>query len=132
MTSENYEPHFDIDYQRGLVGEDAHKKYLYGKHEVKTDYRTAETGNFYVETKQYNENMEALSGINVTESDYWVWASSTGDGAIYMKTSALKELLRETNPREARQPISNDNSNASIGRLVSLDSVLLKLGFTKK
>jgi len=70
-------------------------------------------------------------GINVTESDYWVWASPTGDGAIYMKTGALKDLLRETSPPEARQPVSNDNTNASIGRLVSLDSVLRKLGFTK-
>ncbi len=131
MASEKYEPHFDIDYQRGMVGEDAHKEYVHGKHEVKTDYRTVDTGNFYVETKQYNENMEALSGINVTESDYWVWASPTGDGAIYMKTGALKDLLRETSPPEARQPVSNDNTNASIGRLVSLDSVLRKLGFTK-
>jgi len=126
-----YEPHFDIDFQRGKVGEDSHELFLDGKHEVKTDYRTAETGNFYVETKQYNEGMIALSGINVTESDYWVWASPTGDGAIYIKTEALKELMRETDPPESRQPIINEHTNASVGRLVPLNHVLRKLGFVQ-
>jgi hypothetical protein len=129
MTSKGYEPHFDIDFQRGKVGEDSHELFLNGKHEVKTDYRTAETGNFYVETRQYNQNMEALSGINVTEADYWVWASPTGKGAIYIKTDLLKELMTETDYRETRQPVINDNTNASKGRLVPLVDVLRKLGF---
>jgi hypothetical protein len=129
MESKGYEPHFDIDFQRGKVGEDSHELFLNGKHEVKTDYRTAETGNFYVETRQYNQNMEALSGINVTEADYWVWASPTGKGAIYIKTDLLKELMTETDYRETRQPVINDNTNASKGRLVPLVDVLRKLGF---
>ena len=131
MATEGFQPHFDIDFQRGKVGEDSHELFLDGKHEVKTDYKTADTGNFYVETKQYNEGMIALSGINVTESDYWVWASPTGDGAIYIKTEALKELMRETDPPETRQPVINDHTNASIGRLVPLKHVLRKLGFAK-
>lgn len=131
MAYEGFQPHFDIDFQRGKVGEDSHELFLDGKHEVKTDYKTADTGNFYVETKQYNEGMIALSGINVTESDYWVWASPTGDGAIYIKTEVLKELMRETDPPETRQPIINDHTNASIGRLVPLKHVLRKLGFAK-
>lgn len=131
MASEGFQPHFDIDFQRGKVGEDSHELFLDGKHEVKTDYKTADTGNFYVETKQYNEGMIALSGINVTESDYWVWASPTGDGAIYIKTEALKELMRETDPPETRQPIINDHTNASVGRLVPLKHVLQKLGFSQ-
>ena len=131
MTSEGFQPHFDIDFQRGKVGEDSHELFLDGKHEVKTDSKTAETGNFYVETWQYNENYEIPSGINVTEADYWVWASPTGEGAIYIKTETLKELMRETNPRETRQPIHNENTNASKGRLVPLNDVLRRLGFIK-
>jgi hypothetical protein len=131
MTSKAFEPHFDIDFQRGKVGEDSHELFLYGKHEVKTDYKTAETGNFYVETRQYNENMEALSGINVTESDYWVWASPTGDGAIYIKTDALKTMLTDTDYRQTRQPVINDHTNATVGRLVPLADVLRHLGFTQ-
>jgi len=129
--SEGFEPHFDIDFQRGKVGEDSHELFLDGKHEVKTDYRTAETGNFYVETRQYNQNMEALSGINVTEADYWVWASPTGKGAIYIQTDLLKELMTENDYRETRQPSSNENTNASKGRLVPLNHVLRKLGFVQ-
>jgi hypothetical protein len=131
MASEGFQPHFDIDFQRGKVGEDSHELFLDGKHEVKTDYRTAETGNFYVETRQYNQNMEALSGINVTEADYWVWASPTGKGAIYIETDLLKELMTENDYRETRQPISNENTNASKGRLVPLNHVLRKLGFVQ-
>ena len=128
---EGFEPHFDIDYQRGKVGEDSHELFLDGKHEVKTDYRVAETGNFYVETWQYNEGMKAQSGINVTESEYWVWASPTGDGAIYIKTDVLKELMHETDPPETRQPVINEHTNASVGRLVPLNQVLRKLGFVQ-
>lgn len=129
--SDKYQPHFDIDLQRGKVGEDAHEHFLYGKHEVKTDSKTVDTGNFYVETWQYNQQYEIPSGINVTEADYWVWASPTGKGAIYIETETLKELLKETNPRETHQPIHNENTNASKGRLVPLSDVLRKLGFTK-
>ena len=128
MTSENFNPHFDIDFQRGKVGEDSHEGFLNGKHEVKTDYKTAESGNFYVETKQYNKDMMVLSGINVTESDYWVWASPDGVGGIYIKTETLKQLMRDTNPRETHQPVHNENTNASVGRLVPLDVVLKYLG----
>jgi hypothetical protein len=130
MTNDNYEPKFDIDFQRGMVGEDIHKEFLVGKHEVKTDYLTAKTGNFYIETRQYNQNMECLSGINVTESDFWVQASPNGIGGIYIKTEALKELMTDTNPRETRQPIHNEGTNASIGRLVPMAEVLRVLGFT--
>lgn len=130
MKSEGFEPHFDIDFERGKVGEDSHELFLDGKHEVKTDYRVAETGNFYVETWQYNEGMKAQSGINVTESEYWVWASPTGDGAIYIKTDVLKELMHEIDPPETRQPIVNEHTNASVGRLVPLTQVLRKLGFS--
>jgi len=131
MTSKDFQPHFDIDLKRGKVGEDAHKNFLYGKHEVKTDSKTADTGNFYVETWQYNENYEIPSGINVTESDYWVWASPTGNGAIYIKTDTLKDLMTRTQPKETRQPIHNENTNASRGRLVPLTEVLRELGFIK-
>jgi hypothetical protein len=133
MTAKDkeYQPHFDGDNERGKVGEEAYKEFLAGLYEVKTDYRVAETGNFYVETRQYNEQYNILSGINTTESDWWVEASPTGDGFLVIRTEKLKELMRETNPPETRQPIYNGNTNASVGRLVKLDSVLTKLGFKK-
>lgn len=125
---EDYKPDFDIDFRRGLIGEELHKEFLYGTHEVKTDYRTAETGNFYVETRQQNGVREWLSGINATKADFWVQASPLGFGGIYIRTEVFKAMLREVNPPETRQPILSDSSNSSTGRLVRLDDILVALG----
>jgi hypothetical protein len=129
---EGYQPDFDIDFQRGLIGEDLHKEFLFGTHEVKTDFRTAETGNFYIETRQQNQTREWLSGINTTKADFWVQASPLGFGGIYIRTEVLKELLRTVNPPETRQPILSDRTNSSIGRLVKLNDLLWALGIRKR
>lgn len=133
MTNDGYSPKFDVDFQRGKVGENSHEEFLAdvleGLHEVKTDYRAAETGNFYIETRQYNRDYEILSGINITEAKWWVEASPTGDGFIIIRTEALREVMREVDPPETRQPIHNENTNASIGRLVRVDDVLRRLKF---
>jgi hypothetical protein len=130
--NDKYQPDFDIDFRRGLIGEDLHKEFLFGTHEIKTDYRTAETGNFYVETRQQNESGEWLSGINTTKADFWVQASPLGYGGIYIRTSVFKELLREVNPPETKQPIRSSVTNSSTGRLVKLDDLLRALGFKTK
>jgi hypothetical protein len=122
-------PKFDIDFDRGMVGEESYKHFLLGKHEVKTDYRAAETGNFYVEVRQYNKNMEWASGISTTEADFWVQASPRGLGGIYIKTEAMKDLVIQASERFTRQPIYNDSTNASIGVLVRVNDVLNCLGF---
>jgi len=129
------EPHFDIDFTRGKVGEDLLATFLADlqgkKIEVKTDYRVSETGNVYVETWQYSKpdaSDKRQSGINITQSDYYCFASPTGQGFIMITTEALKEVIRETQARETRQPIINSHTNASIGRLVKVSDILAKLG----
>lgn len=130
----NYEPHFDIDFTRGKVGENLLQTFLsdlQGKTiEVKTDYRVTETGNVYVETWQYHQpdcSDKKQSGINITQSDYYCFASPDATGFIMIKTESLKDLLRETNPTETRQPKINDKTNASIGRLVKVKDIMKKL-----
>jgi hypothetical protein len=130
-----YEPHFDIDFARGRVGENLVETFLSalqgGKIEVKTDYRVGETGNVYVETWQYRQpdaSDKKQSGINITESDYYCFASPNAEGFIMIKTSALKEVIRQTNPPETRQPKINENTNASIGRLVKVKDIMSALG----
>lgn len=130
--SNEYQPDFDIDFRRGLIGEDLYKEFLYGTHEVKTDYRTAETGNFYVETRQQNASGEWLSGINTTKADFWVQASPLGHGGIFIRTSVFKEMLRIVNPPETRQPILSEATNSSTGRLVKLDDLLWALGMKER
>ena len=130
-----YEPHFDIDFARGKVGENLVETFLSalqgGKIEVKTDYRVGETGNVYVETWQYRQpdaSDKKQSGINITESDYYCFASPNAEGFIMIKTSALKDVIRQTNPPETRQPKINENTNASIGRLVKVKDIMSALG----
>jgi hypothetical protein len=129
-----YSKHFDIDFQRGLVGEDAHNDFLNaleGQHEVKTDYRTAETGNIYIETWQYNETGKWPSGINVTTAKYWVTASPLGQGAIYVPTDLIRTILTNENCREVHQPVHNNQTNASIGRLIPLTTLLRYMGLSQ-
>lgn len=131
----SYEPHFDIDFARGKVGENLVETFLAelqgGKIEVKTDYRVSETGNVYVETWQYHKedaSDKKRSGINITQSDYYCFASPDATGFIMIRTDALKEVIRETNPREVRQSRINANTNASIGRLVKVKDIMRKIG----
>jgi hypothetical protein len=132
QTMTGYQPDFDIDFQRGLIGEDLHKQFLFGTHEVKTDFRTAETGNFYIETKQQNRSTESLSGINTTKADFWVQASPLGCGGIYIRTLVLKELLRKVDPPQTVQPVLSELTNSSTGRLLRLDDLLWALGMRGK
>tara|TARA_R100001463_G_scaffold115540_1_gene170750 strand:- start:184 stop:570 length:387 start_codon:yes stop_codon:yes gene_type:complete len=126
----SYNPSFDIDFTRGVAGENLAKKFLFGTHEVKTDYKTVQTGNFYIETwQQPNGKDWKPSGINTTEANFWVQASPIGTGGIFISTSALKELLREKQPPEAEQPVVNSETAASKGRLVKASDVMRKLGF---
>jgi hypothetical protein len=139
MKAEGNQPHFDLDLERGKVGEssteEAYKSLVSGKVEVKTDYRTHETGNWYVETWSYRQpdaSDKVKSGINITESEWWVQASTDGDVLIWIKTDRLKKEMREMDPRETHQPISNSNSKASIGRLVNVRDFLQRVGMLKR
>jgi hypothetical protein len=133
------QPHFDIDLSIGKVGEnsteEAYNSLVSGKVEVKTDYRTNETGNWYVETWSYRQpdaSDKVKSGINITESEWWVQSSTDGDVLIWVKTDRLKQEMREMNPRETHQPISNLHSKASIGRLVNVKEFLQRVGMLKR
>jgi hypothetical protein len=134
----NYEPRFDVDFTRGRVGEELLETFLADlegkKIEVKTDYRIGETGNVYVETWQYSEpdaSDKKQSGINVSEAEYYCFGSPTGDGFVMVKTSVLKEFISNTQPREARQPISSKETKASIGRLIPLNELLKAIGLAR-
>jgi hypothetical protein len=134
-----YEPRFDVDFTRGLVGEELLQTFLADlqgkKIEVKTDYRVGETGNVYVETWQYSKDDESdkkQSAITVSESEYWGFASPTGEGFIMITPSVIKELISTTNPREVRQPIATAQTKASIGRILPVTDLLTKIGLFKK
>ena len=132
-----YQSDFDHDFQRGLVGENLVESFLValqgGTIETKTDSRVTETGNVYVETWQWrdSESNAKQSGINITKADFWCIASPEGNGFVMIRTDALKEVIRDTNAPEARQPIGNDKTMASKGRLVKMTDIMKKIGLSK-
>jgi hypothetical protein len=139
MKAQGNQPHFDLDLERGKVGEtsteEAYNSLVSGKVEVKTDYRTHETGNWYIETWSYRQpdaSDKVKSGINITDSEWWVQASTDGEVLIWIKTDRLKKEMWGMNPRETHQPISNSNSKASIGRLVNVRDFLQRVGMLKQ
>ncbi len=135
----NYEPRFDVDFTRGRIGEELVETFLADlvgkKIEVKTDYRVNETGNVYVETWHYSQpdgSDKKQSGINVSESEYYCFGSPLGEGFVMVKTQVLKDFIRNTNPKETRQPIATNKTKASIGRLIPLADLLASIGLAKK
>lgn len=48
-----------------------------------------------------------------------------------VKAEILKEFIRETSPKETRQPIASSHTNASIGRLIPMNQLLAKIGLAR-
>jgi hypothetical protein len=131
----SYQPDFDLDFRRGRVGENLVNSFLQslegGTVEVKTDSRIAETGNLYIETYQFSKpdmSDKRPSGINISKADFWAFATPNETGFIIIKAEALKKLLKEGNYPVKSQPIANEKTNGSIGRIVPLRDVLRVMG----
>lgn len=122
-----YEPRFDIDFQRGLIGEKLVGTFLESlsgsRIEVKTDHRVLETGNVFVETHQqvFGQDWKP-SGINVSQSEFYCFAGPAGNGFITIRTSDLKQLAGAS-PRANVNSRSTETS-AARGRLVRVADIL--------
>ena len=122
-----YEPRFDIDYQRGLIGERLVGSFLEAlsgsRIEVKTDHRVLETGNVFVETHQqvFGQDWKP-SGINVSEVEFYCFAGPSSNGFITIKTALLKELAGAS-PR-ANVNSRSTESSAARGRIVRVSDIL--------
>jgi hypothetical protein len=132
-----YQPDFDHDFRRGQIGENLVESFLKALEgctiETKTDSRVPETGNVYIETWQWrdHESNAKQSGINTTKADYWCIAAPQGNGFVMITTEALKQVIKETNPPEGKQTITNEKTMASKGRLVKMSDILRKIGLGK-
>lgn len=122
-----YEPRFDLDYQRGLIGEKLVGTFLEAlsgsRIEVKTDHRVLETGNVFVETHQqvFGQDWKP-SGINVSQAEFYSFAGPSSNGFITIKTSVLKELA-SASPR-ANVNSRSVESSAARGRIVKVSDLL--------
>ena len=124
-----WNPHFDLDYRRGQVGEQLVGTFLEqltgGLIEVKTDHRVNETGNVYIETWQEKQSGWEPSGINITESNFYAIAGPSGTGFVVITTEELKNIARESEQRT----IANTNINTvnTRGRLVSMKTLIKRI-----
>lgn len=122
-----YEPRFDLDYQRGLIGEKLVGTFLEAlsgsRIEVKTDHRVLETGNVFVETHQqvFGQDWKP-SGINVSTAEFYCFAGPSSNGFVTIKTSLLKELAGAS-PR-ANVNSRSTESSAARGRIVRMSDIL--------
>ena len=138
MSSESEDhPNYDfkIDVVNGVKGEEAAKAFVYNsKHEVKVDYRTAYTGNLYIQTEQYSNIFQTdrrPSGISTTEAEFWHFVGPKLNGGMWIEAKDIRELIKENNFKEGHQLISNDSTNGSNGILVPVEALLRKMGFAK-
>lgn len=122
-----YEPRFDIDYERGLVGERLVGTFLEAlagsRIEVKTDHRVLETGNVFVETHQQPFNRDwKPSGINVSTADWYCFAGPSGNGFITVSKRVLIDLSRDA--KRANVVTQSKESSAARGRLVPVANIV--------
>lgn len=123
----DYQPDFDIDFRRGVVGERIIGTFLeqlaHATFEVKTDYGAWKTGNHYVEThQQRSDGSWVPSGINKTKADWWCIAGPKEHGFVAIAVDDLKVLALQASKSE--QPTRGNRSNPTKGRLVKMRDIV--------
>lgn len=125
-TSTGYSPDFDLDLRTGALGEHLvgtfwEELQRNGTIEVKVDRGSANTGNHYVETHQFDGAAWRPSGLSTTKAVWWALVSPSNLGFLVVRVDVLKELARDAPQRS--QNIKTAKTNASTGRLVRVDDI---------
>jgi hypothetical protein len=127
---DGYQPDFDIDYRRGLVGENLVGSFLESVAgstvEVKTDYRAHDTGNLYIETYQEIGGDWVPSGLNISKADFYSFAGPSGEGFLTIRKNDLIELVRATG-RPVHMQRSSATSRDTKGFLITVADVVARI-----
>jgi hypothetical protein len=115
------EPRWDIDYSRGLVGENLLKDIIENA-EVKTDYEWQKTGNLFIEFEAWREGKMQPSGIKTTEAKYWVFVLPVGDKQQILQCFPTS-LIRRMCEGRAEVPMNN-GSNPTKGYLIKISEIM--------
>ncbi len=122
-----YQPDFDVDYRRGMVGEDLVNTFLESVAgstvEVKTDYRAWCTGNLYIETEQEIRDEWRPSGLSISKADFYCFAGPTGEGFLTIPTGRLKQLVAQTG-RPVHMRRKSKTSRDTRGFLIRVEDVV--------
>jgi hypothetical protein len=117
-----YNNDFKFDLEFGVLnGETWFHELVSGKKiEVKSDRRTIETGNVYIEYWSRGKP----SGISTTQSDYYVYKVAE-EQAIIIATSQLKIKIKElVEQGKARMDVKGGDNNTSRGILCKLNDLI--------
>jgi hypothetical protein len=118
----NYNNDFKFDLEFGVLDGETwfHELVSEKKIEVKSDRRTQETGNVYIEYWSRGKP----SGISTSQSDYYVYKVAE-DEAIIISTSKLKQKLKQlVNEGKARMDVKGGDNNTSRGILCKLNDLI--------
>jgi len=122
-----YQPDFDVDYRRGLVGENLVGTFLESVSgstvEVKTDYRAWCTGNLYIETEQEIRGQWRASGLSISKATFYCFAGPRGEGFLTIPTSRLKSLVEETG-RPVHMKRKSATSRDTKGFLIRVEDIV--------
>lgn len=122
-----YQPDFDVDYRRGLVGENLVGTFLESVAgstvEVKTDYRAWCTGNLYIETEQEIRGQWRPSGLSISKATFYCFAGPRGEGFLTIPTPRLKSLVEETG-RPVHMKRKSATSRDTKGFLIRVEDIV--------
>ncbi len=118
----NYNSDFRYDLEYGVVEGETwfHNLLSNSKIEVKSDRKTEETGNVYIEY----ESRGKPSGIRTTQAEFWVYKISENQ-AIVISTNELKRKLNVlVKAGKARMGVRGGDNNTSLGILVKVKELV--------
>lgn len=113
---------FKYDLEFGVLNGETwfHELVTNKKVEVKSDRRTVETGNVYIEYWSRGKP----SGIATTQADYYVYKIAE-DTAFIISTEQLKKRLKQlVEDCKARKDVKGGDNNTSFGILCKLKDLL--------
>lgn len=114
MTQVKYNSDFKYDLDLGQLGEKLVVDILINKKvEVKTDYKTTDTGNLFIEYFSRGKD----SGITISKAEFYCFVISN-ENIIFIETKKLKNLCRKY-LNTSRDVLGGDN-NSSAGILLPL------------
>lgn len=113
---------FKFDLEFGVLDGETwfHELVTNKKVEVKSDRRTVETGNVYIEYWSRGKP----SGISTSQADFYVYKVAE-DQAILISTSQLKQKLKQlVEDGKARMNVKGGDNNTSLGILCKLKDLI--------
>lgn len=117
-----YNNDFKFDLEFGVLNGETwfHELVTNKKIEVKSDRKTIETGNVYIEYWSRGKP----SGISTTQSDYYVYKVGEEEAILIGTTQLKQKLKRLVEEGKAKKDVKGGDNNTSLGILCKLKDLI--------